>query len=105
MQKLHSLNNEKVKNNHRSNRGGSGPRHSPLDPPLPGLENTQVTANDGRIIDHSTSVFSTFDMDQLGKIRRLNWNERLKISKIAKSESETSYASEDIVQQSLQTFV
>ena len=65
----------------------------------------QVTANliktgtiygNGRIIDHSTSVFSTFDLDQLGKIRRLHWNERLKISKIAKSESETSYMREDI---------
>ena len=47
----------------------------------------------------------TFDMDQLGKIRRHHWNERLKISKIAKSESETSYASKDIAQQSLRTFV
>ena len=47
-------------------------------------------------MDHSTSVFSTFDMDQSGKIRRLHWNERLKISEIAKSESDTSYASEDI---------
>ena len=47
-------------------------------------------------MDHSTSVFSTFDMDQSGKIRRLHWSERLKISEIAKSESDTSYASEDI---------
>ena len=47
-------------------------------------------------MDHSTSVFSTFDMDQSGKIRRLHWNERLKISEIAKSESDASYASEDI---------
>ena len=47
-------------------------------------------------MDHSTLVFSTFDMDQSWKIRRLHWNERLKISKIAKSESDTSYASEDI---------
>ena len=47
-------------------------------------------------MDHSTSVFSSFDMDQSGKIRQLHWNERLKISEIAKSESDTSYASEDI---------
>ena len=113
MQKIQSRNREEVKNNYRSDRGGSGPQSFPLDPPLPGL-NTQVTVNlintgtiycNGRIKDHSTSVFSTFDMDQLGKIRGLHLNERLKISQIAKSESETSYASEDIAPQGLQTFV
>ena len=35
-------------------------------------------------------VFSTFQMDQLGEIRRHHWKERLKISKIAKFESYTS---------------
>ena len=106
-------NNYEVKNNHRSDRGGSGPRSFPLDPPLSRL-NTQATVHlintgtiycNGRIINHSTTVFSTFDMDQLGKIRRHRWNERLKISKIAKSESETSHTREDIAQQGLQTFV
>ena len=29
-------------------------------------------------------VFSTFQMDQLGKIRRHQWKQHLKISKIAK---------------------
>ena len=37
-------------------------------------------------IDTST-VFSTFDMDKLEKIRRHHWKERLKISKITKFES------------------
>ena len=36
-------------------------------------------------------------MDQFGKIRRHHWKERLKISKIAKFESDRSLASEDIV--------
>ena len=47
-------------------------------------------------------------MDQLGKIRRQHRKERLKISKTAKFESDTSLASKDIAQQScenLQTFV
>ena len=47
-------------------------------------------------------------MDQLGKIRRQHWKERLKLSKTAKFESDTSLASKDIAQQScenLQTFV
>ena len=58
-------------------------------------------------IDPST-VFSTFDMDKLEKIRRHHWKERLKINKIAKFESDTSLASEDIALQSreiLQTFL
>ena len=37
-------------------------------------------------IDPST-VFSTFDMDKLEKIRRHHWKERLKINKITKLES------------------
>ena len=41
------------------------------------------------------TVFSTFYVDQLEKIRRYHWNERLKISKIAKFESDTSLANED----------
>ena len=32
--------------------------------------------------------FSTFDFDNLGKIRRHHWKERLKISKITKFESD-----------------
>ena len=35
-------------------------------------------------------------MDQFGKIRRHHWKELLKISKIAKFESDTSLASENI---------
>ena len=41
-------------------------------------------------------VFSTFDMDQLGQIRRHHWKERLKISKTAIFESDSSQANEDI---------
>ena len=33
---------------------------------------------------------STFDMHQLGKIRRLYWKEHLKIGKLAKFEKDTS---------------
>ena len=39
-------------------------------------------------------------MDQLGKIRRHHWKERLDISNNAKFESDTSQASEDIASQS-----
>ena len=42
-----------------------------------------------RSIDLFT-VFSTFDMDKLGTIRQHRWKESLKISKIAKFESDTS---------------
>ena len=53
-------------------------------------------------------VFSTFDMDQLGQIRRHHWKERLKISKTAIFESDSSQANEDIAPKSrenLQTLV
>ena len=40
-------------------------------------------------------------MSQFGNICRHHWKERLKISKIAKFESDTSQASEDIANQSL----
>ena len=36
------------------------------------------------------TVFSSFDMDKFGKIRRHHWKERLNVSKIAKFESDTS---------------
>ena len=42
-------------------------------------------------------------MDQLGKIRRHHWKERLNISNNAKSESDTSQAIEDIASQSCET--
>ena len=54
------------------------------------------------------TVFSTFDMDQLGKIRLHHWKERLEISKTVKFKSVTSEASENIAPKSsenLQTFV
>ena len=54
------------------------------------------------------TVFSTFYIDQLRKIRWHHWKKRLKISKSAKVKSDTSQESEDIVQQScehLHTFV
>ena len=41
------------------------------------------------LIDLST-IFYTFDMGQLRKLRRRNWKERLKICKIAKFKSDTS---------------
>ena len=43
----------------------------------------------GSPIDLST-VFSTFDMDKLGKIRQHHWKERLDIGKTTKFESDTS---------------
>ena len=50
-------------------------------------------------IDLST-VFLTFEMDQLGKIRQHHWKKHLKISKFAKCDkSDTSLASEDIAPQ------
>ena len=51
------------------------------------------------------TVFSTFDMDQLGKIRRHHWKERLNISNNAKFESDTSQAIEDIASQSCETLL
>ena len=42
-------------------------------------------------------------MDQLGKIRRHHWKERLNISNNAKFESDTSQAIEDIASQSCET--
>ena len=53
-------------------------------------------------------VSSTFDMDQSMKIRRHHWKEYLKISKIAKFQSDLLKINEDIAPQSrgiLQTFV
>ena len=43
-------------------------------------------ANPGLPIDLST-IFSTFDVDKLGKIRRHHWEKRLKISKIVTIEN------------------
>ena len=48
-------------------------------------------------------VFSTFNMDNLGKICRHHWKERLNSSKIVKFESDTFYVSKDC--ENLQTFV
>ena len=42
-------------------------------------------------------------MDQLGKIRRHHWKERLNISNNVKFESDTSQAIEDIASQSCET--
>ena len=46
-----------------------------------------------------STVFLTFEMDQLGKIRRHHWKKHLKSSTFAKCESDTSLASEDITPQ------
>ena len=54
------------------------------------------------------TVFPISDMDQLRKIRRHHWKERVKISKIAKFESDFLKTKEDTVPKSrdnLQTFV
>ena len=56
----------------------------PLPPPTKRIDNTDNEIE----TDPSRFFFSTFDMEQLGKIRRQH--ERLKIRKIAKFESETS---------------
>ena len=58
-------------------------------------------------IDPST-VFSTFNMDQLVKIRRHHWKERLRISKIAKFENDLLKTNEGLTPQCreiLQTFL
>ena len=57
-------------------------------------------------VDLST-VFSTLNMDQLGKIRQLYWKERLKICRTAKFQSDLLKTNEDVAPQSrqiLQTF-
>ena len=54
------------------------------------------------------AVFSTFDMDKLGKIRWHHWKQRLKINKIAWIESDLLKTNKDIAPQSreiLQTLV
>ena len=59
-------------------------------------------------IDLFTIFFSTFDMDEFGKIRRHHWKGRLKISKISKFESDLLKSYKDTAPQSreiLQTFV
>ena len=59
-------------------------------------------------IDLFTIFFSTFDMDEFGKIRRHHWKGRLKISKISKFESDLLRSYKDTAPQSreiLQTFV
>ena len=43
-------------------------------------------------------------MNKFGKIRPHHWKERLKISEIAKFESDTSLASEDIAPQSCKIY-
>ena len=48
-------------------------------------------------------VFSIFDMDQPGKIRRHHWKEHLEISKIAKFESDLLKTPQSC--ENLQTFV
>ena len=59
-------------------------------------------------IDLFTIFFSTFDMDEFGKIRRHHWKGRLKISKISKFESDLLKSYKDTAPQSheiWQTFV
>ena len=59
-------------------------------------------------LQNRPTVFSTFGMDKLRKIRRHHWKERLKISKIAKFQSDLLKTNEDIAPQSreiLQRFV
>ena len=51
------------------------------------------------LIDPST-VFSTFRRDQLAKVHRHRWKERLKISKVAKFESDRMKTNKDMAPQS-----
>ena len=51
-------------------------------------------------IDLFTIFFSTFDMDEFGKIRRHHWKGRLKISKISKFESDLLKSYKDTAPQS-----
>ena len=49
-----------------------------------------VVAYDPQSVDVTgTTVFSTFDMDQLRKTLWHHWKERIKMSKLAKFESDT----------------
>ena len=60
------------------------------------------------IVTDLFAVFSTFDMDKLGKTRWHHWKQRLKINKIAKFKSDLLKTNKDIAPQSreiLQTFV
>ena len=52
------------------------------------LGNRDFVSKLAEIID-LFKVFSTFDMDKLGKILPHHWKERLNIGKIAKFESDT----------------
>ena len=57
---------------------------------------------------YDTILYSTFEVDKLGKIRGHHWKERLKISKIDKFESDLLTTNKDKASQSseiLQTFV
>ena len=47
----------------------------------------------------STVFFSTFDVDKLGKIRRYHWKQSLKISEIAKFESDLLKTNDEIATQ------
>ena len=48
----------------------------------------KTAAKETTLLDPSTA-FSAFDMEQLGKIRRYHWKERLKISIIVKLETDS----------------
>ena len=47
------------------------------------------------IVTDLCTVFSTFDMDKLGKIRWHHWKQRFKINKIAWFESDLLKTNED----------
>ena len=47
-------------------------------------------------MDLPKTFFSTFDVDKLGKILRRHWNERHKISKVAKFENDVLRTNEGI---------
>ena len=66
--------------------------------------NNDLFLSHKNLIDPST-VFSTFDMDQLGKIRRHHWKDCLKISKLAEFYDRYVLASEDIASQSCRVVV
>ena len=58
------------------------------------LSDTRTSVNNyeqtAEVLIDPPTVFWTFHMDQLGKIRRRHWKKHLKISNIIKFESDTS---------------
>ena len=60
---------------------------SEINHPVPAIATTSAPQQH-RLVRHPFTVFSTFVVDKLGKINQHQWQEHLKISKIAEFESD-----------------